>query len=111
MGDPNRPFRFWLGGAAARGAFMSPDGGDTFLFAPSLASHYSMMVVSGRRPPYPLYQTSFQVFGEIMKSENLGRTWNLQKTQLLRGISQETRDAGLYVESGFHFHTSTRSGD
>ena len=82
---------------------MSPDGGDTFLFAPSLASHYSMMVVSGRRPPYPLYQTSFQVFGEIMKSENLGRTWNLQKTQLLRGISQETRDAGLYVESGFIF--------
>ena len=105
MGDPNLPFRFWLGGAAARGAFMSPDGGDTFIFAPSLASHYSMIIVSGRRPPYPLYQTSTQIFGELMKSEDLGRTWTLQKSQFLRGISQETRDTGLYVESGLtHIH-------
>ena len=103
MGDPNLPFRFWLGGAAARGAFMSPDGGDTFSFVPSLASHYSMIIVSGRRPPYPLYETSTQIFGELMKSEDLGRTWKLQKTQFLRGISQETRDAGLYVESGLTF--------
>ena len=103
MGDPNLPFRFWLGGAAARGAFMSTDGGGSFLFAPSLASHYAMIVASGRQPPYPLYMTSFQVGGELMKSEDLGRTWTSLKTQLLSGVSQESLSSGLYVESGLSF--------
>ena len=66
MGDPNIPYRVWLGDAAARGAFMSPDGGDSFLFTASLASHYSMIITSiitsGRRPPYPMYMTSWHPF-------------------------------------------------
>ena len=96
MGDPNLPFRFWLGGAAARGAFMSPDGGDSFLFTASLASHYSMIIASGRRPPYPLYMTSWHPFGELMKSEDMGGTWGLLTSQLARAISAESREAGLY---------------
>ena len=96
MGDPNIPYRMWLGGARARGAFMSPDGGDSFLFTASLASHYSMIIASGRRPPYPLYMTSWHPFGELMKSEDMGSTWKLLKTQLARGVSVESREASLY---------------
>ena len=85
MGDPNLPYRVWLGGARARGAFMSPDGGDSFLFTASLASHYSMIIASGRRPPYPLYMTSWHPFGELMKSEDMGSTWMLLTSRLAGG--------------------------
>ena len=96
MGDPNIPYRVWLGGAAARGAFMSPDGGDSFLFTASLASHYSMIIASGRRPPYPMYMTSWHVFGELMKSDDMGGSWRLLKSQVASAVSAESREAGLY---------------
>ena len=100
MGDPNIPYRVWLGDAAARGAFMSPDGGDSFLFTASLASHYSMIITSiitsGRRPPYPMYMTSWHPFGELMKSEDMGSTWSLLTPQLARAVSAESLEAGLY---------------
>ncbi|MCL0101681.1 hypothetical protein M1O29_01165 [Dehalococcoidia bacterium] len=98
-GDPNHPFRFWLGGRAARGAFMSPDGGNTFLYNPSLASHYAMIIASGRQPPYPLYMTSWQRGGELMKSENLGESWTSLTSQLVSGINAESRAAGLYTDA------------
>ena len=96
MGDPNIPYRMWLGGAAARGAFMSPDGGDSFLFIGPIASHYSMIIASGRRPPYPMYMTSWHPSGELMKSEDMGSTWSRLTPQLARAVSAESREVGLY---------------
>ena len=99
MGDPNLPFRFWLGGKAARGAFMTPDGGDTFLYAPSPGAHYTMVIASGRQPPYPLYMTSVMTGGELMKSKDLGQNWTSLRSSLAEGISTESQIASGYTDS------------
>jgi photosystem II stability/assembly factor-like uncharacterized protein len=108
--DPNLPFRFWLGGRAGRGAFMSPDGGNTFLYNASPASHYAMVIASGKRSPFPLYMTSWQRGAELTKSNDMGETWTSLTTQLVNGISAESRAAGLYKDSGvpvIHLHGLT----
>ena len=103
MGDPNLPFRFWLGGKAARGAFLTPDGGDTFLYTPSGAGHYSMVIASGRQPPYPFYMTSLMSSNELMKSEDLGQNWTSLSSSLADGISTASRIASGLPDSGLSF--------
>ena len=54
---PLFPFNIWVGGESGRGNLFTPDGGDTWLFSPSITSHYPMVYAFNYVLPTIIYAT------------------------------------------------------
>ena len=104
---PILPFHLWVAGESGRGAFFTPDSGDTWLFAPFRSAHYPMVFAFSRTFPTEMYLTSWMDDGELMKSVDGGSTWQDITEAINLGVSEETRSKGLIDESTrrwFHLH-------
>jgi photosystem II stability/assembly factor-like uncharacterized protein len=95
---PLLPFYLWADGESGRGAFFTPDAGDSWLFAPNHASHYPMVFAFSRSFPTVIYLTSWMNDGELMVSTDGGYNWPDLTPQVAAGISEKTKSLGLYDE-------------
>ena len=103
---PILPFNVWVGGESGRGNFFSPDGGDTWLFSPSITSHYPMVYAFNYEFPTIIYTTGWLKTGELTASTDKGASWYTLTHKLEDGLSKRTRELGLRTEgsSDFHIH-------
>ena len=93
---PLLPFNLWADGESGRGAFFTPDAGDTWLFTANHASHYPMVFAFSRSFPTAIYLTSWQNDGELMVTTDAGYNWPDLAPQVAAGISEKTKSLGLY---------------
>jgi photosystem II stability/assembly factor-like uncharacterized protein len=96
---PLLPFNLWTGAAAGRGAFFTPDAGDTWLFSPVGAAHYAMVFAFSRTLPTSIYLSSFSPSEQLVVSTNGGKSWQNLTESLTDGVSQTTKDLGFYHKS------------
>ena len=104
---PLLPFNLWVDGESGRGAFFTPDAGDTWLFAPFRSSHYPMVFAFTRTFPTVMYITSWMDEGELMQSVDSGAVWSDITEAVNIGVSDTTRSMGLLDETQrrwFHLH-------
>ena len=103
---PILPFNVWVGGESGRGNFFSPDGGDAWLFSPSITSHYPMVYAFNYEFPTKIYTTGWLKTGELTASTDKGASWYTLTHKLETGLSKKTRELGLRTEgsSDFHIH-------
>ena len=104
---PLLPFNLWVDGESGRGAFFTPDAGDTWLFAPFRSSHYPMVFAFTRTFPTVMYVTSWMDDGELMQSVDGGAVWSDITEAVNIGVSDATRSMGLLDENQrrwFHLH-------
>ena len=103
---PLIPFNLWAGGESGRGAFFTPDGGESWLFSPFQGAHYPMVFAFSQTFPTLQYLTAWTHFGELSKSTDGGSSWFLLTSKIESGISEETRSLGLILdeEAKFHLH-------
>ena len=95
---PLLPFNLWADGESGRGAFFTPDAGDSWLFTANHASHYPMVFAFSRSFPTVIYLTSWQNDGELMVSTDAGYNWPDLAPQVAAGISEKTKSLGLYED-------------
>ena len=95
-GHPLIPYTLWTAGAAGRGAYVSRDGGDSWLFAPFPGAHYPMVFAFSNTAPNTMYLTSWAHGGELGKSTDGGSTWSSLKQKVLEGVSESSIAQGLY---------------
>ena len=93
---PLLPFNLWADGESGRGAFFTPDAGETWLFSPNHAAHYPMVFAFPRSFPSTIYLTSWQNDGELMSSVDGAYNWIDLTPRVAAGISDETKNLGLY---------------
>ena len=93
---PLLPFNLWADGESGRGAFFTPDAGETWLFSPNHAAHYPMVFAFSRSFPSTIYLTSWQNDGELMSSVDGAYNWIDLTPRVAAGISGETKKLGLY---------------
>ena len=93
---PLLPFNLWADGESGRGAFFTPDAGETWLFSPNHAAHYPMVFAFSRSFPSTIYLTSWQNDGELMSSTDGAYNWIDLTPRVAAGISEETKNLGLY---------------
>ena len=96
---PLLPFNLWADGESGRGAFFTPDAGDSWLFTANHASHYPMVFAFSRSFPTVIYLTSWQNDGELMVSTDAGYNWPDLAPQVAAGISEKTKSLGLYEDA------------
>ena len=96
---PLLPFNLWADGESGRGAFFTPDAGDSWLFTANHASHYPMVFAFSRTFPTVIYLTSWQNDGELMVSTDAGYNWPDLAPQVAAGISEKTKSLGLYEDA------------
>ena len=96
---PLLPFNLWADGESGRGAFFTPDAGDSWLFTANHASHYPMVFAFSRTFPTVIYLTSWQNDGELMVSTDAGYNWPDLTPQVAAGISEKTKSLGLYEDA------------
>ena len=101
---PIIPFNTWVGGESGRGNFFSPDGGDTWLFSPSITSHYPMVYAFSYEFPTIIYTTGWLRTGELTASTDEGSSWYTLTDKLEKGLSEKTRELGLRTEGATDFH-------
>ncbi len=101
---PILPFNVWVGGESGRGNFFSPDGGDTWLFSPSITSHYPMVYAFNYEFPTQIYTTGWLKTGELTASTDNGASWYTLTHKLENGLSEKTRELGLRTEGSTDFH-------
>lgn len=101
---PIIPFNTWVGGESGRGNFFSPDGGDTWLFSPSITSHYPMVYAFSYEFPTTIYTTGWLRTGELTASTDKGSSWYTLTHKLEKGLSAKTRELGLRTEGATDFH-------
>lgn len=101
---PILPFNTWVGGESGRGNFYSPDGGDSWLFSPSITSHYPMVYAFNYEFPTIIYTTGWLRTGELTASTDEGASWYTLTHKLENGLSARTRELGLRTEGGTDFH-------
>jgi photosystem II stability/assembly factor-like uncharacterized protein len=90
------PYTLWTAGAAGRGAYVSRNGGDSWLFAPFPGAHYPMVFDFSNTDPNTMYLTSWAQGGELGKSIDGGSTWSSLKQKVLEGVSESSIAKGLY---------------
>ena len=95
-GHPLIPYTLWTAGAAGRGAYVSRNGGSTWLFAPFPGAHYPMVFDFSNTDPNIMYLTSWAQGGELGKSIDGGSTWSSLKQNVLEGVSDSSIAHGLY---------------
>ena len=95
-GHPLIPYTIWTAGAAGRGAYVSRNGGSTWLFAPFPGAHYPMVFDFSNTDPNVMYLTSWAQGGELGKSIDGGSTWSSLKQRVLEGVSDSSIAQGLY---------------
>lgn len=95
-GHPLIPYTLWTAGAAGRGAYVSRNGGSTWLFAPFPGAHYPMVFDFSNTDPNIMYLTSWAQGGELGKSIDGGSTWSSLKQKVLEGVSDSSTAEGLY---------------
>ena len=95
-GHPLVPHTLWTAGAAGRGAYVSRNGGSSWLFAPYPGAHYPMVFDFSNTDPNTMYLTSWAQGGELAKSVDGGATWSSLKHSLLEGVSDSSIENGLY---------------
>ena len=95
---PLLPFNLWADGESGRGAFFTPDAGDSWLFTANHASHYPMVFAFSRSFPTVIYLTSWQNDGELMVTTDAGYNWPDLAPQVAAGISEKTKSLGLYED-------------
>ena len=97
---PSVPFNVWVMGQEGRGMFFSPDAGETWLFSPTVASHYGMVIGFSTSFPTELNMSSWAGLQEqLIKSTDGGHTWIPLKNSLLAGVSERSRTLGLFDEN------------
>ncbi|MEC9141034.1 MAG: hypothetical protein VX724_04680 [Chloroflexota bacterium] len=101
---PLLPFNLWVGGESGRGNFFSPDGGESWLFGPSITSHYPMVYAFTYDFPTVIYTTGWLATGELTASNDGGASWYTLTRKLDEGLSKETRELGLRLEGPADFH-------
>ena len=104
---PLLPFNLWTAASAGRGAFFTPDAGDTWLFSPVEAAHYAMVFAFSRRLPTALYMSSFVGSEQLVVSTDGGKSWQNLTKPLIDGVGQRVRDLGFFQQSkqpNIHIH-------
>ncbi|HAJ06129.1 MAG TPA: hypothetical protein DCL76_06200 [Chloroflexi bacterium] len=96
---PLLPFNLWADGESGRGAFFTPDAGENWLFSPNHAAHYPMVFAFSQTLPTEIYLTSWMNDGELMTSKDEGHNWTDLAPLIAAGVSDETRELGLYDDS------------
>ena len=93
---PRLPFEMWTAGSAGRGGFVTTSAGGSWLFSASDAAHYPMVFAYSHSFPTIQYLTSLYPNSEFIRSDDGGETWQKLGERLRDGLSQQTRDSGLY---------------
>jgi len=93
---PKLPFEMWTAASAGRGGFVTTSAGGSWLFSASDAAHYPMVFAYSNSFPTIQYLTSLYPNSEFIRSDDGGETWQKLGERLREGISQQTRDSGLY---------------
>jgi len=93
---PKLPFEMWTGASAGRGGFVTTSAGGSWLFSASDAAHYPMVFAYSHSFPTTQYLTSLYPYSEFIRSDDGGYTWQKLGERLRDGVSQQTRDSGLY---------------
>ncbi len=93
---PKLPFEMWTAASAGRGGFVTTSAGDSWLFSASDAAHYPMVFAYSHSFPSIQYLTSLYPNSEFIRSDDGGETWQKLGERLRDGVSQQTRESGLY---------------
>ena len=93
---PKLPFEMWTAASAGRGGFVTTSAGGSWLFSASDAAHYPMVFAYSHSFPSIQYLTSLYPSSEFIRSDDGGETWQKLGERLRDGVSQQTRDSGLY---------------
>lgn len=93
---PKLPFEMWTAASAGRGGFVTTSAGGSWLFSASDAAHYPMVFAYSHSFPSIQYLTSLYPNSEFIRSDDGGETWQKLGERLRDGVSQQTRDSGLY---------------
>ena len=93
---PKLPFEMWTAASAGRGGFVTTAAGGSWLFSASDAAHYPMVFAYSHSFPSIQYLTSLYPNSEFIRSDDGGETWQKLGERLRDGVSQQTRDSGLY---------------
>ena len=93
---PKLPFEMWTAARAGRGGFVTTAAGGSWLFSASDAAHYPMVFAYSHSFPSIQYLTSLYPNSEFIRSDDGGETWQKLGERLRDGVSQQTRDSGLY---------------
>ncbi|MQF69061.1 hypothetical protein FIM12_01805 [SAR202 cluster bacterium AD-804-J14_MRT_500m] len=101
---PILPFNVWVGGESGRGNLFSPDGGHSWLFSPSITSHYPMVYAFNHELPTVIYATGWLRTGELTASTDDGASWYTLTHKLNQGLSSKTKELGLRGEGPTDFH-------
>lgn len=101
---PYLPFNLWVGDKAGRGAFVTNDGGDTWLHAAWRASHYPMVFAFSNSIPSKHFLSSAVGQGELTASADGGRTWVSLASGLGMAVDQSSRASRLPSETRDYFH-------
>ncbi|MQF69381.1 hypothetical protein FIM12_03485 [SAR202 cluster bacterium AD-804-J14_MRT_500m] len=101
---PYLPFSLWIGGKAGRGAFTTPDAGDTWLHAAWRAAHYPMVFAFSHSFPSVHFLTSSVSLAEITTSTDGGETWSTLASGLSTAVDQSSRANKLPSETDDYFH-------
>jgi photosystem II stability/assembly factor-like uncharacterized protein len=101
---PYLPFSLWVGDKAGRGAFVTPDAGDTWLHVAWRAAHYPMVFAFSHEFPSRHFLSSAVGHGELTTSIDGGNTWRSLAGGLGAAIDQSDRASRLPSETGDQFH-------
>ena len=101
---PYLPFSLWIGGKAGRGAFTTPDAGDTWLHAAWRAAHYPMVFAFSHSFPSVHFLTSSVSLAEVTTSTDGGETWISLASGLGKAVDQSSRAKKLPSETDDFFH-------
>ena len=93
---PKLPFEMWTAASAGRGGFITTSAGGSWLFSASDAAHYPMVFAYSHSFPSIQYLTSLYPNSEFIRSDDGGETWKKLGERLRDGVSQQTRESGLY---------------
>jgi photosystem II stability/assembly factor-like uncharacterized protein len=103
---PVLPYEMWTGASAGRGGFTTTDAGESWAFSASMASHYPMVFAYSSGFPTVQYLSSLYNGSELVRSTDDGRSWQTITRALEQGVSQRSRDTGLFDPTK-HWHVHT----
>ena len=101
---PYLPFSLWVGDKAGRGAFVTPDAGETWLHATWSGAHYPMVFAFSHSFPSKHFLSSAMTGEELTVSDDGGLNWRSLANGLGTAIDQSSRASRLPSETGNYFH-------
>jgi len=102
---PYLPFNLWAAGKAGRGAFFTPDAGNTWINSTWSGAHYPMVFAFSRTFPAKHFLSSSVRGEEITTSVDGGKSWYSLASGLNTAVIQSAEVSKLVIEGRqFHVH-------